>query len=172
VTDISNAPREQPRPWYAKWGNIAQIASALVAIGGFGLVYSQLKILETNSINLRQNATEAAARQVYMSYSEAALRHPQFASSKNSEIKTGTVEYEQYKLFVAHMLFAYDEVLKVYDHPEWRKSFDIDLATHRKYLCEESNGELFGQYYEPTRQRIAALRKDCADKLQKSATRK
>jgi hypothetical protein len=107
----------------------------------------------------------------YMSYSEAALSYPQFASSKNSEIKTGTLEYEQYKLFVVHMLFAYDEMLKVYDHPEWRKSFDIDLATHRKYLCEESNRELFDQYYERTRLRIAALRKDCADKLQKSATR-
>jgi hypothetical protein len=148
-------------------GNIAQLISAGVSIVGVILIVAQLATLQRNSVTLRRNAEEASARQVYISYSEAALRYPQFASSKNSEIKIGTLEYEQYKLFVAHMLFAYDEMLRVYDHPEWRKSFDLDLAVHKKYLCEEPNAEIFNQYYEQTRRIISALRADCPNAVPK-----
>jgi hypothetical protein len=32
------------------------------------------------------------------------------------------------------MLFAFDEILSVYDTPEWRNSFNEDLKYHMRYL--------------------------------------
>jgi hypothetical protein len=176
MSEASSVSKRRWRDWFLppwSWsGNIAQLTSACVSIVGIYLILAQLETLQRNSVTLRRNAEEAGARQVYMSYSEAALKYPKFAGSKNSEIKTGTLEYEQYKLFVAHMLFAYDEMLKVYDHPEWRKSFDLDLAVHKKYLCEEPDPGIFNQYYEKTRLIIAALRTDCANAVPKRDAKK
>ncbi len=98
-----------------------------------------------------------------MSYSESELRFPKFASSLNQQInpEKNPEEYEQYKLFVSHMLYAYDEMLSVFpDSPEWRASFDHDLSLHIKYICEE-NPEEFTQYYERVRSKLNALRRNC-----------
>ncbi len=157
------APANQ---WQSRWGNAAQIVSALASFLGIGFVLIQLNTLQKTEDHRQKNAAEAAARQVYMSYSEAALRYPKFASplSENLSAQKDPVEYEQYKLFVGHMLFAYDEMLGVFpDSLEWQKAFDLDIAVHTKYICEEHPDQL-DQYYERVRTKLIEIRKNCPAK--------
>ncbi len=147
--------------WYSRWGNAAQIVSALASFLGIGFVLIQLNTLQKTEDHRQKNAAEAAARQVYMSYSEAALRYPKFASPLNEKLSAqkDPADYEQYKLFVGHMLFAYDEMLGVFpDSPEWQKAFDLDSAIHTKYICEE-NPDQCEQYYERVRTKLKEIRK-------------
>jgi hypothetical protein len=114
--------------------NWAQIISAVLAIFGFAVVAVQVN-------QLRANAREAAARQVYMSYSEARLRHPDLTEPDMAEIRADRVKYVLYRNFVAHMLFAYDEIFAVYDQEEWRRSFEQEVKYHMDYICSGMTAE-------------------------------
>jgi hypothetical protein len=137
--------------------NWAQIVSAVVAIFGFGVVALQVN-------QLRTNAREAAARQVYMSYSEAQLRHPDLAEPDMTALRGDRVKFVLYKNFVAHMLFAYDEIFAVYDHAEWRRSFDQEVKYHMDYICFDMTPEEDATYFEKMRAALVALRKSCPAK--------
>ena len=64
--------------WHQRWGNIAQMVSAVAALCAVVGVIVQLYLI-------RGNAKEASARQVYMSYSEATLKYPQAFTTKPGE---------------------------------------------------------------------------------------
>ncbi|MGA8975346.1 MAG: hypothetical protein WB496_19535 [Pseudolabrys sp.] len=101
--------------WHPQWGNVAQIVSAVAVLCAVVEVIFQLSFI-------RGNAKEASARQVYMSYSEATLKYPELSQPNYEKIKADPVEYVRYKNYVSHMLFAFDEILSVYDTPEWRNN--------------------------------------------------
>src|ERR1700687_5878306 len=112
--------------------NWAQIASAVIALLGFVVVSFQVYYISRN-FNI------ASARQVYMSYSETGLRHPEFVEPDLAKLKADPEKYVQYKNFVSHMLFAYDEIFAVYDDPEWHYSFNTDIKYHMQYICKDMN---------------------------------
>ena len=64
------------------------------------------------------------------------------------------------------MLFAYDEILTVYDTPEWRKSFNDDLRYHLQYICERTSPAFDEMYFPKMRELLREARKRCPD-LQK-----
>lgn len=163
MPDEQTSAKPSALSWHSRWGNTAQIVSAIASTLGIGFVLIQLNTLQKTEDHRQKNAAEAAARQVYMSYSEAALRYPKFASPLTETLspQKDPVEYEQYKLFVGHMLFAYDEMLGIFpDSAEWKKAFDLDIAIHTKYICAE-NPEQFDQYYAPVRKKLMEIRKNC-----------
>jgi hypothetical protein len=110
---------------------------------------------------IRQNFSESAARQVYMSYSESILKYPEFTEPDLSQLKKDPVKYVQYKNYVSHMLFAYDEILAVYDKPEWRKSFEDDLKFQMPYLCNETASDYDAAYFENLRRLLKEARAKC-----------
>ncbi|MET0219867.1 MAG: hypothetical protein ABW213_04340 [Tardiphaga sp.] len=134
--------------------NWAQIISAVVGIFGFAVVAVQVNLL-------RSNAREAAARQVYMSYSEAQLRHPDLTEPDLAALRADRVKFVLYKNFVAHMLFAYDEIFSVYDHEEWRRSFALEVKYHMDYICFEMAPAEDAIYFAKMRAVLADLRKSC-----------
>jgi hypothetical protein len=137
--------------------NWAQIISAVVAVFGFGVVALQVNLL-------RINARETAARQVYMSYSEAQLRHPELVEPDMNALRADRVRYVLYKNFVAHMLYAYDEILSVYDHEEWRRSFAQDVKYHMDYICFGMTPEDDAIYFPKMRALLQDVRKNCPAK--------
>ena len=137
--------------------NWAQIISAVVGVFGFAVIALQVNQLGTN-------AREAAARQVYMSYSEAQLRHPDLTEPDMATIRADRLKFVLYKNFVAHMLFAYDEIFAVYDHPEWRRSFEQEVKYHMDYICFDMTPEDDATYFEKMRTALVALRKSCPAK--------
>jgi hypothetical protein len=137
--------------------NWAQIASAWLAIVGFAIIAAQVN-------QLRTNAREAAARQVYMSYSEAQLRHPDLTEPDVTELRADRLKYILYKNFVAHMLFAYDEIFAVYDQAEWRRSFEQEVKYHMDYICTDMTPADDATYFRKMRDALADLRKSCPAK--------
>jgi hypothetical protein len=142
--------------------NWAQIISAVLAIFGFAVVAVQVN-------QLRTNAREAAARQVYMSYSEAQLRHPDMTEPDMAEIHADRLKYVLYKNFVAHMLSAYDEIFAVYDHEEWRRSFEQEVKYHMDFICFGMTPEDDATYFVKMRDALKELRKSCPAKPATSA---
>ncbi|MGJ4890671.1 hypothetical protein ACQR0Z_26860 [Bradyrhizobium sp. HKCCYLS3077] len=134
--------------------NWAQIISAAVSVVGFALLALQIN-------QLRTNAREAAARQVYMSYSEAQLRHPELTEPDLAALRADSVKYVLYKNFVAHLLFAYDEILTVYDHEEWRRSFAQEVKYHMNYVCFGMTPDDDATYFPKMRALLKELRRKC-----------
>ncbi len=134
----------------SNWAQIISAFGGIVALLGITL---QLYLTS-------RNAQEASARQVYMSYSEASLRYPKFAWPNYEKMKSAEdqTDFNQYKTFVGHMLFAYDEILKI-NEPEWRDAFDYDLSIHMKYLCDENDPRFYKMFYKRTRDLLAEEKK-------------
>jgi hypothetical protein len=140
--------RTRPR---SNWAQITSAWVGVIAIAG----------VAWQAYAIRQNFSESAARQVYMSYSESILRYPEFTEPDLSQLKKDPVKYVQYKNFVSHMLFAYDEILAVYDKPEWRKSFADDLKFQMPYLCNETPPDYDATYFENLRRLLKEARAKC-----------
>jgi hypothetical protein len=134
---------EAPKRPQSNW---AQIVSAVVAIIALGGISWQVE-------NSNHNAQRSAARRVFMSYNEAALKYPEFDEPNLTEIKKDKLRFIQYQEYVAHMLFAYDEVLSVDDVPAWRKTLEHDLKFHKTFLCEKIS-ESFNEVFFPKMQEL------------------
>jgi hypothetical protein len=134
--------------------NWAQIASAAIAVLGFFVIIGQVYFIG-------RNAKIATASQVYMSYSEAALRYPEFVEPDLAALKKDPKEYIRYKSFVSHMLFAYDEMFSVYDQPEWHKSFETEIRYHLSYFCSDMTPADDLAYFEPMRKALHDVRAQC-----------
>ena len=117
--------------WWQRYGNIAQIAAALIAICGFGAILLQLG-------EIRHNNRASGARQVYLAYTDLNFRHPEYALPDHSKLKLGDpAVLERYKTFVSYLLYACDEVMSAFPHQqEWRKSCAYELKSHLPFLCE------------------------------------
>ena len=157
---MSDKPPPAAPAWPQRWGNLSQMVSALVALTAVFLVTLQLRQLQRNSEALKDTEQRAAARQVYMSYSEASIRYPEFAKPNYAQI-TNPLERVRYGFFVAHMLFAYDEMLKVFDDPEWNASFEYDLKLHMPYICQVEDPAFFDQFYQKMRTIIKREKAKC-----------
>lgn len=150
------AQPEPPKPTFsATHGNTAQIASALVS--AIALIFVAYQVW-----NIRTNARIATARQVYMSYSEASLRYPELAEPDLPKLRANPTEWVRYKSFVSHLLFAYDEIVDVYDEPEWHRSFDEDIRPHLPYICADMPASLDEMYFAKMRALLKAERAKCA----------
>jgi hypothetical protein len=109
---------------------------------------------------IRNNARETSARQVYMSYSEATLKYPNChsrTSTRSKPIRWNTFATRT----TSAMLFAFDEILRVYDTPEWRNSFNEDLKYHMGYICESTTPEYDKMYFTKMRELLGDARKRC-----------
>jgi hypothetical protein len=149
--------------WHVRFGNAAQIASAIISLCGFILIFWQVNLLSKNAIEARKRGQENAARQVYMSYSEATLKYPLLSAPDYVHLKENTKseDFIRYENYVAHMLFAYDEMLAVLDLPEWRKSFEVDLNSHMQYICERADEKYAEMYSLKMRKMLRDARQNC-----------
>jgi hypothetical protein len=131
--------------WWQTLGNLSQMGSALAAIFALGFIAYQVSQIE---INYRKSN----ARQVYLAYSNASLKYPEFLRPENlADIKANPVRFEQYKWYVAQMMFAYDEMISVGDQ-SWARSFQLELPDHRPLLCDLKKNEpgFFEQFESKT----------------------
>jgi hypothetical protein len=117
--------------WWQRYGNLAQIASAVIAMIGFGAIVLQFQ-------EVRQNNRATGARQVYLAYTDLNFRNPQFGLPDYLKLKSGDpIVFEQYKTFVSYLLYACDEVMNAFpNEPEWRKSCDYEVREHLPFLCD------------------------------------
>src|SRR4029079_2826937 len=158
-----------PAPWYSRVGNVAQVASAIVAFVGFSAVVWQINQTRNKNTEEAYRAELADARKVYMSYSDATLKYPELTNPDYDALMRDHTEYVRYQNFVSHMLYAYDEMLHLapvvdsVDEEEWVLAFEIDLEPHHRYVCQLPDPRLIRTFRSAMQDRLNKARENCGD---------
>jgi hypothetical protein len=154
------APVAAPVPWYSRFGNAAQIASAVIALIGFAVIAFQLYDNRKKSDAEARRAELADARRNYATYSDAVLRYPHLSDPDYAALMRNHTEYLRYQAFITHLLHAYDDILTVVQGgggseglKEWLVAFEMDVAPHRRYLCHPAD-KRFVAMYRPFMQKL------------------
>jgi hypothetical protein len=126
----------QKAAWWQRYGTLAQMAHATVALLGFGAV-----LLQINEI--RSSNRASAARTAYLGYTDLAFKNPKFAQPDYEAIKAGSrEERSQYESFVSYFLYACEETFAAFaDKREWQASCDYELKPHLPFLCEKNQAQ-------------------------------
>src|ERR1700738_4754361 len=131
--------------WWQKFGTLAQMAQAAVALLGFVAILFQIN-------EIRSNTRAASARQAFLGYTDLAFRNPKFSQPDYDAIKAGSREQQvQYESFVSYFLYACEEVTAAFaDRREWLASCDYDLKAHLPVLCGKDKAQAaFLENYRP-----------------------
>ena len=126
----------QPAPFWQKYGTLAQMAQATVALLGFAAV-----LLQINEIRSTNRAV--SARQAFLAYTDLAFKNPKFSAPDYAAIKANSHDVlVQYESFVSYFLYACEEAFGAFaDRREWLASCDYDLKPHLPFLCEKNQAE-------------------------------
>jgi hypothetical protein len=142
--------------WWQKYGTLAQMAQAGVALLGFGAILFQIN-------EIRSNNSGASARQVFLAYTDLAFKNPKFSAPDYDAIKAGSRDEQvQYESFVSYFLYACEEATAAFaDRQEWMASCDYDLKPHLPFLCEKYKAEpaYLATYNDDTQQWVKASMK-------------
>jgi hypothetical protein len=122
--------------WWQKYGTLAQMAQAVVALLGFVAILFQI-----NEISDGNRA--ASARQAFLGYTDLAFKNPRFSSPDYDTIKAGGRDQRvQYESFVSYFLYACEETIAAFaSRPEWLASCNYDLKPHLPFLCDKNSVE-------------------------------
>jgi hypothetical protein len=122
--------------WWQKYGTLAQMAQASVALLGFVAILFQIN-------EIRANNRAASARQVFLSYTDLAFKNPKFSHPDYDAIKAGNRDEQvQYENFVSYFLYSCEQATTAFaDRREWMASSDYDLKPHLPVLCEKHVAE-------------------------------
>ena len=149
-----------------KYGTLAQMAQAAVALLGFVAILFQI-----NEIRSANQTT--SARQAFLGYTDLAFKTPKFAQPDFEAIKAaGRDGRVQYETFVTYFLYACEEAISAFaNRGEWQASCDYDLRPHLPFLCEKDSAEpaYLATYGAVTQQWVKSAMKtaaNCAARLQ------
>jgi hypothetical protein len=125
-----------PATFWQKFGTLAQMAQASVALLGFVAILFQVN-------EIRSNNRAVAARQAFLAYTDLAFKNPKFSAPDYEAIKAGGHDVRvQYESFVSYFLYACEEAFGAFsDQREWLASCDYDLKPHLPFLCEKNQAE-------------------------------
>jgi hypothetical protein len=142
--------------WWQRYGTLAQMAQAAVALLGFVAILFQIN-------EIRSNSRGASARQVFLGYTDLAFKNPKFSAPDYDAIKAGGHDEQvQYESFVSYFLYACEEATTAFaDRREWMASCDYDLKPHLPFLCEKDKAEpaYLSTYSTDTQQWVKATMK-------------
>src|ERR1700730_11553054 len=126
----------QAASFWQKYGTLAQMAQASVALLGFVAILFQIN-------EIRANNRATSARQAFLGYTDLAFRNPKFSAPDYDVIKTRSRDEQvQYESFVSYFLYACEEATTAFaDKREWQASCDYDLKPHLPYLCEKNRAQ-------------------------------
>ncbi|WLB77456.1 hypothetical protein [Bradyrhizobium elkanii] len=126
----------QQAAWWQKYGTLAQMAQATVALLGFGAILRQINEIRTSN-------RASSARSAFLGYTDLAFQNPKFAQPDYEAIKAGgREERSQYESFVSYFLYACEETFAAFaDKREWQASCDYDLKPHLPFLCEKNQAQ-------------------------------
>jgi hypothetical protein len=122
--------------WWQRYGTLAQMAQACVALLGFVAILFQINEIRTGN-------RAASARQAFLGYTDLAFKNPKFAAPDYEAIKAGGRDAQvQYESFVSYFLYACEEAIGAFaGRREWLASCDYDLKPHLPFLCEKNVAE-------------------------------
>src|SRR3982074_2758313 len=122
--------------WWQRYGSVAQMAQAAVALLGFVAILFQID-------EIRSNSRAASARQAFLGYTDLAFKNPKFAQPDYEKIKaSGRDEQGPSGTFSTASLYAWEEGISAFPGKrEWLASCDYDLKPHLPFLCEKNTAQ-------------------------------
>jgi hypothetical protein len=122
--------------WWQKYGTLAQMAQAAVALLGFVAILFQIN-------EIRSGNRAVSARQAFLGYTDLAFKNPKFSAPDYDAIKADSHDEQvQYESFVSYFLYACEEATAAFaDRREWQASCEYDLKPHLPFLCEKNKAE-------------------------------
>src|SRR5215207_1883422 len=91
--------------WWQKYGALAQMAQATVALLGFLAILFQINEIRTSN-------SAASARQAFLGYTDLAFKNPKFAQPDYDKIRAASRDEQvQYESFVTYFLYACEEAI-------------------------------------------------------------
>lgn len=116
----------------------AEALTALIAILGIALVYVQIRAH-------RDIQREATAMNLFRQYLKEGIERPELVNPDHDQLKErGSLD--QYQLFVANMLYSFDEVLQSTKTRDWREVVRGEVARHVTYLRSSDFQKQRGYY--------------------------
>ena len=122
--------------WWQRYGTLAQMAQAAVALLGFVAILFQIN-------EIRFNNRAASARQAFLGYTDLAFKNPKFSQPDYDRIKASSREEQvQYESFVTYFLYSCEEAITAFaGKREWLASCEYDLKPHLPFLCDKNKAE-------------------------------
>src|ERR1700743_1125782 len=120
-----------PATFWQKFGTLAQMAQATVALLGFVAILFQVN-------EIRSNNRAVAARQAFLGYTDLSFKNPKFSSPDYDVIKAANHEQQvQYESFVSYFLYACEEAFGAFsDQREWLAFLDYYLQPDLSVVFE------------------------------------
>jgi hypothetical protein len=112
--------------WVSAGSGVVTATAALVA-----LIFG---IYQVSSARRQQR--EATAKHLYGEAMRMGLNWPDLAVPDYAKIAAED-KYKQYQFYLAHLLYACEEILMHSDDPLWRQSIKYNLALHAPFLASE-----------------------------------
>ena len=120
--------------WWQRYGTLAQMAQATVALLGFVAI-----LLQINEIRTNNRAT--SARQAFLGYTDLAFKNPKFAQPDYDDDQ-GRQPRRAGPVRELRLLFPLrlrgERSARSPDKREWQASCDYDLKPHLPFLCEKN----------------------------------
>jgi hypothetical protein len=157
VTTMTGTP--QPAFWQ-RFGNVAQIVSAVIAVGALGAIYWQVQF------NFKLSR-EANIHEIYRAYLQMAVQYPRLAypEGENPFAGMNRDERARYGWFVSYLLYTCEQILGSFPNdPEWQRTCEEQTRYHASYLCSTVIKDEVKNYDQPLQmliQKIAATAPDC-----------
>lgn len=149
----------QPAFWQ-RFGNAAQIASAVVAMCALGAIYWQVQF---NFKLSRENN----AHEIYRAYLQMAVQYPRLAypESPAAIAAMSRDDKARYGWFVSYLLYTCEQILASFPNdPEWQKSCEEQIGYHASYICTSVLKDEIGNYDAHMRsliQKVASSAAEC-----------
>jgi hypothetical protein len=146
--------------FWQRFGNAAQIASAVVAIFALGAIYWQVQF------NFRLSR-ENTADEIYRAYLKMAVQYPQLAYPEDHAAISAMTREEKarYGWFVSYLLYTCEQIMGSFpDDPEWQRACAEQIGYHASYMCTTVMKDEIGNYGAPLRaliEKVAATAAEC-----------
>jgi hypothetical protein len=153
------AMADKPAAWQ-RFGNVSQMASAVVAVCALGAIYWQVQF---NFKLSRENSVH----EIYRAYLQMAVQHPQLAypETAKSVAMMPREERARYGWFVSYLLYTCEQILGSFPNdPEWQRTCQEQFSYHASYLCTNVLKDEIANYDASMRamiQTVAATVAEC-----------
>ena len=126
-----------PHSFIEVLADVAAIVTALLALLALLLAWHQLRVM-------RREGRLTLAKSIYREYLAMAIDNPMFSSASYPLASPRMYAFwddadarERYEFYVAHLLFAAEEILALSKLPTWREAMQLHLQYHGLYLATE-----------------------------------
>jgi len=86
-----------------------------------------------------QEQGESTAKSIFREYLRLAFEHPDLAAPDYPKLAAEPDKYQKYSWFVAHLLWACEEILQYEKGEIWKKNLQRNVDYHREYFINDSD---------------------------------